>query len=73
MTLLIVRKISIIYLVISFISIAFILIAKANNEIDISAERILIDKKSNIVNASGDVLIKNDQLSINSDEAIFTK
>ena len=73
MTLLIVRKISVIYLVISFIFIAFILIAKANNEIDISAERILINKKNNTINASGDVLIKNDQLSINSDEAIFNR
>ena len=73
MTLLIVRKIFVIYIVISSIFIAFILIAKANSEIDISAEKVIFDKKNNIVNVSGDVFIKNDELSINSNEAIFYK
>ena len=60
------KKITIIYLLINFIFLITILFAKANNEIDISAERILLDKENDIINASGDVLIKNKQLIINS-------
>ena len=67
------KKITIIYLLINFIFLITILFAKANNEIDISAERILLDKENDIINASGDVLIKNKQLIINSDKVIFYK
>ena len=37
------KKITIIYLLINFIFLITILFAKANNEIDISAERILLE------------------------------
>ncbi len=67
------KKISLIYLLISFIFLITIIFARANNEIDISAKNILLDKENNIINATGDVLINNDQLLINSDNVIFYK
>ncbi len=73
MTIFILRQIIIIFLVIKFIFIISILLAKANNEIDISAEQILLDKKNNVINASGNVIIENNQLSINSNRAFYFK
>jgi LPS-assembly protein len=67
------KKITIIYLVINFIFLITILFAKANNEIDISAQKIFLDKDNDIINATGDVLIRNKQFSINSEEVIFYK
>ncbi len=67
------KKIILIYLIINFLFLITILFAKANNEIDISAKKILFDKENNIINATGDVLIKNQKLSVSSDEAIIFK
>ncbi len=68
-----IRKIITIYLVINILLLVTILLAKANNEIDISAKEIFVDKKNGIINANEDVLIKNKELSINSDEATYFK
>ena len=65
------RKITYIYLVINFFFLISILFARANNEIDISAQEILLDKDNDIINATGDVLIKNKQFSVSSEEVIF--
>ncbi len=65
------RKILIIYLIINLVTIFTVLLAKANDNIDISANEIFVDKENNIINATGDVLIKNSELSINSSEAIY--
>ena len=69
----ILKKITIIYLIINFIFLITILFARANNEIDISAEKILLDTNNNTIDASGDVLIKNKQLTIKSDKVIYYK
>ncbi len=73
MTIITFKKIIIIYLAINFIFLITILFAKANNEIDISAQKIFLNKDNDIINALGDVLIKNKQFSINSEEVIFYK
>lgn len=67
------KKITIIYSLINFIFLITILFAKANDEIDISAQEILLDKKNKIINAKGNVFIQNNQLSINADKVIFYK
>tara|TARA_B100001093_G_scaffold212255_1_gene203730 strand:+ start:3543 stop:5633 length:2091 start_codon:yes stop_codon:yes gene_type:complete len=68
-----IKKIFTIYLTINIIFLITILIARANNEIDITAEKIQLDKENNIINATGDVLIRSKELSINSDNVIFYK
>ncbi len=67
------KKIIIIYLIINTVFLISILFARANNEIEIIAEEISLDKKTNIIDAEGKVLIQNKELLINSDKVIFDK
>tara|TARA_B100001093_G_scaffold97945_1_gene89944 strand:- start:3610 stop:5700 length:2091 start_codon:yes stop_codon:yes gene_type:complete len=73
MTSLNLKKIIIIYLVINFFFLITILFANANNEFDISAQKITLNKENDNISATGNVLIKNQKISIHSDKAIYFK
>ena len=67
------RKIRMIYLIINFFLLISILITKADNEFDISAQEVSFDKENQIINATDNVLIKNKTLSISADKIIYFK
>ena len=62
-----------IYLIINFFLLISILITKADNEFDISAQEVSFDKENQIINATDNVLIKNKTLSISADKIIYFK